>query len=624
MQGILLQISIYLAAAVVMVPLSRRLGLGSVLGYLIAGIIIGPVLGFVGRETESVMAFAEYGVVIMLFLIGLEMQPKLLWDMRHRLVGMGGLQVVVTTLALAGLCVAAGLLPWTGAVAAGMVLSLSSTAIVMQTLTEKRLVRTDGGRASLAVLLFQDVAALPMLALMPLLAAGAAAAPEGMHGAHALEGLPPWARAAVVVGAIGSVVLGGRYLSGPLFRFLATARLPEIQIAGAILLIAAVSLLMSQIGLSPALGSFLAGVVLASSEYRHQLEADLEPFRGLLMGLFFLIVGAGIDLHRLAEAPGPVIELTIVLVLVKMAVLWPIARLFRLQPSARALFTLSLAQGGEFGFVILAFARASGALGEAAGEVLLLIIALSMMLTPALFWLQGAVDRWLAARGGRELEPVDELGTIIVAGMGRFGQLVNRILTGVGHRTVVLDSRPEVVARLRRSGVRGFYGDVERPELLAAAGIARAKAVVIAIDEPAQAVRMVRNIRRRYPDLPVIVRARDRHHAYGLMAAGATETVREILGAAVEVGRHTLSALGHDAAEIDRVLGAFVQEDQQMVEELAALWRPDIPAEENAAYLARERQQAAQIEAVLRGVASPPDRSSASRATLPEEAADVP
>lgn len=603
MQGILLQISIYLSAAVIAVPLSRRLGFGSVLGYLLAGIAIGPVLGLVGRETESVMAFAEYGVVIMLFLIGLEMQPKLLWDMRHRLVGMGGLQVAGTTLAIAGLCVVAGLLPWNAAVAAGMVLSLSSTAIVMQTLTEKRLVRTDGGRASLAVLLFQDVAALPMLALMPLLAAGAAVLPDGVHGGHALEGLPPWARAAAVVTAIGSVVLAGRYLAGPLFRFLAAARLPEIQIAGAILMIAAVSLLMSLIGLSPALGSFLAGVVLAGSEYRHQLEADLEPFRGLLMGLFFLIVGAGIDLHGLAEAPGPVIELTMLLVLVKMAVLWPIARLFRLQASARALFTLALAQGGEFGFVILAFAEASGALDETAGEVLLLIITLSMMMTPALFWLQGAVDRWLASRGKRELEPVDELGTVIIAGMGRFGQLVNRILTGVGHRTVVLDSRPEVVARLRRHGVRGFYGDVERPELLSAAGIAQARAVVIAIDEPAQAVRMVRNIRRRYPDLPVIVRARDRHHVYGLMAAGATATVREILGAAVEVGRHTLAALGHDQAEIERVADEFVRQDQRMVEELAALWRPDVPADENAAYLAKERQQAAQIEAALRGVA---------------------
>ena len=268
------------------------------------------------------------------------------------------------------------------------------------------------------------------------------------------------------------------------------------------------------------------------------------------------------------------------------------------------LFTLALAQGGEFGFVLLAFAETSGALSGQAAETLLLVIALSMLVTPALFWVQGEVDRRLAARGRRELEPVDELGAVIIAGMGRFGQLGQpHPDRGRPPRRSCSNSRPEVVARLRRLGIRGFYGDVERPELLAAAGIARARAVVIAIDEPEQAVRMVRHIRQRYPELPVIARARDRHQVYGLLAAGATATVREIFNSAVEVGRRTLAALGHEDGEIDRVLAEFVRQDQRMVEELAALWRPDLAVEDNPAYLAKERAQAAAIEAALRGAA---------------------
>jgi CPA2 family monovalent cation:H+ antiporter-2 len=606
-QGILLQVTIYLAAAVVAVPLSRWLGFGSVLGYLGAGIAIGPALGIVGRETESVQPFAEYGVVLMLFLIGLEMRPRVLWDMRHRLLGLGGLQVSVTAAVIAATAWAVLGARWNAAVAIGMILALSSTAIVLQTLTERRLIHSKGGRASLAVLLFQDLAAVPLLALMPLLAFGAAPPAEtGLHGSDALDELSPWLRAALVVGAVALVVVGSRIFTRPVYRFLALARVPEIQIAGALLLIVGVSLLMSLLGLSPALGSFAAGVVLANSEYRHQLEADLAPFKGLLLGLFFMTVGAGIDLGALAEAPVRLVGLAVLLVLLKMAVLWPLARLFHLRPPAALLFTLALAQAGEFGFVLLAFAETARVLTPEQGETLLLVIALSMVLTPALFRLHGIAASRLGVPPGAP-EPVDEPGTVIIAGMGRFGQTVNRILSGLGHRTVVLDGRPEVVERLRRLGIRGFYGEVDRPEVLAAAGLADAKAVVVAIDDPDQAVRLVRHVRGRNPRIAIIARARDRHHVYALAAAGATVAVREVFETAVAAGRYTLEALGHGVEEIDAVLLEFVRQDERMLAELSALWRPDVPADENPAYLAKEREQAAAIEGALRRAAAEAD-----------------
>jgi len=604
-QGILLQVTIYLAGAVIAVPLCRRLGFGSVLGYLAAGIAIGPALGLVGREAESVKPFAEYGVVLMLFLIGLEMRPRVLWDMRHRLFGLGGLQVVLSIALIAAAASALGM-RWNAAVAVGFILALSSTAIVLQTLNEQKLTHTEGGRASLAVLLFQDLAAVPLIAIMPLLAIGAVpvGAVAGHEGAAVLDDVSPWTRAALVVGAVGLVVIGSRLLTGPVYRFLALARVPEIQIAGALLLIVGVSLVMSLLGLSPALGSFVAGVVLANSEYRHQLEADLAPFKGLLLGLFFMTVGVGMDLGRLAQEPVRLIGLTLGLMLLKMAVLWALARLFRLRRPAAMLFTLALAQSGEFAFVLLAFAETARVLQPEQGEILLLVIALSMVATPALFRLHAAMERRLPGRR-RAPDPIDEPGTVIIAGMGRFGQTVNRVLGGLGHRTVVLDSRPEVVVRLRRLGIRGYYGEVDRPEVLTAAGIAEAKAVVVAIDDPDQAVRLVRHIRARHPGLPIVARARDRHHVYALTSAGATSTVREVFEAAVQAGRHALESLGHGPHEIDVLLAEFVRQDQRMLDELAVLWRPNVPIEENPDYLAKEREQAGRIEAALRRAVDP-------------------
>jgi CPA2 family monovalent cation:H+ antiporter-2 len=613
LHDVLIQLAIYLAAALIAVPISQRLGFGSVLGYLAAGMAIGPALGLVGSESEHVREYAEFGVVLMLFLIGLEMQPRMLWELRHRLVGLGGLQVVVTLVALALVARATGL-PWNQAVAVGIILSLSSTAIVMQTLAEKKLTGTEGGRASFAVLLFQDVAALPLLAVLPLLALGGVPPEaEALPGAEALEDVSPWVRAALVVGAVGVVILAGRYLTHPVYRFLSWARLPEIQVAGALLMIVGVSLLMIVLGLSPALGSFLAGVVLASSGYRHQLEADLEPFKGILLGLFFITVGAGIDLRYLSENPLSIAGYVLVLLVLKMAVLWPLGGLFGLAGRARLLFTLALAQAGEFGFFMLAFAETSRVLWPIQVQPLLLVIAFSMVATPALFWLYELLTR---RRPHRAADAIDAEGTVVIAGLGRFGQVVNRMLRAQGHRTVVVDHRPEVVERMRGLGIEAWYGDVARPGLLDAAGIAGAAALVIGIDDEATALRLARLARQRYPKLAIIARARDRHAVYALRTAGVSDGVREVFDGAVHAGERALAALGHAPDEVEAISQAFRREDEAMLEELAELWRPDVPPDRNAAFLAREREQHARIAASLSGRTAAP--------TPPQEEADPP
>ncbi len=602
MEPILFQLTIYLTAAVVAVPISQRYKFGSVLGYLAAGLIIGPVFGLVGSETEDVQHYAEFGVVLMLFLIGLEMQPSALWAMRTRLVGLGGLQVGLTFAAIALVCLLLGV-PLNQAIAIGIILSLSSTAIVMQTLAEKKLTHTDGGRASFAVLLFQDVAALPMLAVIPLLALAPVPveqAEEMTRASEMVAGVSGWAKAALVIGAVSLVILAGRFLTRPFFRFIGMSRLREIHVAAALLFIAGISLLMSTLGLSPALGSFLAGMVLASSEYRHELESDLEPFRGLLMGLFFITVGAGIDVRLLVSQPAAVIGLTVAMMGLKLAILYPLARFFVPGGRDQTLFSLSLAQAGEFGFFLLGFAVASRVLPADVAQVLLLVIALSMMFTPALFLLQGR----LAARqrdAGRAADEIDETGTVIIAGMGRFGQVVNRMLTSLGHKTVVLDSQTTTIERLRRFGIKGFYGAVERPDMLEAAGLAQARAIVIAIDDADLATRIAGYVSRRHPDVKIIARARDRHHVYQLYAAGAPQSVRETFDSALRAGKYALDALGYDEDEIETIARTFFEHDRHMLAKLAEVWDPAIPADENPVYIARAREQSAEIEAALRG-----------------------
>ncbi|RMH46808.1 MAG: potassium transporter, partial [Alphaproteobacteria bacterium] len=428
MQSLIFQATIYLAAMVIVVPLARRLGLGSVLGYLGAGIVIGPVLGLVGHEAHELRHFAEFGVVIMLFLIGLELEPRALGAMWRRMVGLGVTEIVLATALISLGWVLAGL-PVTEGLAAGMILSLSSTAIVLQTLSERDLLPVPGGRSAFAVLLTQDIAVIPMLILIPLLG-GALAAP-GANDPEAMslvEDLPGWGAALVTLGAIAAVVLIGSYLVHHAFRYAQGARLREVNTALSLLLVVATALLMQTVGLSPALGTFLAGVLLANSEFRHELESDLEPFRGLLLGLFFLTVGAGMDFSVLAEAPGAVAAIVALTLVAKGGVLWGLGLAAGLGRRDRLLFTLSLAGAGEFGFVLLAFAEQQGVVAASVAEPLLMAIAMSMLMTPFLFM---AAERIAPATGHRPAPAGDSdiapQGPIIIAGIGRFGQVTNRL-----------------------------------------------------------------------------------------------------------------------------------------------------------------------------------------------------
>jgi len=610
MDGVLFDAFIFLCAAVIAVPIAKRLGLGSVLGYLLAGIVIGPVTGLVGSETREIQHFAEFGVVMMLFLVGLELEPRMLWQMRNRLLGLGGLQVAVTT----GLIAGAGLLfglTWTVALAVGLIFSLSSTAIVLQTLSEKGLLKTDGGRASFSVLLFQDIAVIPMLALIPLLAlpelAGGGAAVIAEHagqggdaahheGMSLVAGLPGWAHALVVFGAVAAVLLGGHFLSRPLFRFIADSRLREIFTAAALLLVIGIALLMTLVDLSPALGTFLAGVVLADSEFRHELESDIEPFKGLLLGLFFITVGAGIDFGILFNDAATIMGLTLSVIAVKGLVLLGLARLFNLATADRWLFTLGLAQAGEFGFVLLSFSLQSNAIPAELASTLSLVVALSMLLTPALFILYDRLMRSRTAAAHDEPTPeIDTPGTVIIAGSGRFGQIVNRLLAATGVNTVVLDHEAAMIDMLGKFGVKSYYGDASRPDLLRAAGIESAKAIVIAIDDRERAVQMVDHVRRHYPRVKTLVRAYDVNHLYLLNKAGADVAMRELFDASLALGKEALKAVGMHPFKVEKMSQAFRRHDLAGLESLYELWDEDTAMSSNKAYLARAREHAATL-----------------------------
>ncbi|MHA3977643.1 monovalent cation:proton antiporter-2 (CPA2) family protein [Halovulum sp. GXIMD14794] len=602
MATFLYQAFIYLLAAVIMVPIAKRLGLGSVLGYLIAGMIIGPILGIVGTETQDLQHYAEFGVVMMLFLIGLELEPRHLWGMRHRLLGLGGLQISVTTVLITLAAMAFGL-HWTVALAIGLTFSLSSTAIVMQTLGEKGLTRTDGGRAAFSVLLTQDIAVIPMLALIPLLAAPQLieatdaglsniifTAGGGGEDMNLLEGQPGWIVTLVLLGSVGVIVGGGHFLTRPVFRFLSEAKLPEIFTAAALLLVIGIALLMTVVGLSPALGTFLAGVVLANSEYRHELEADIEPFKGLLLGLFFITVGALINFDAFAQDAFLIVSLTLLVMALKAGVLFSLAKLFRIRGSAGWLFTLSLAQAGEFGFVLVSFTTQNGVIPRETGQLLNMIVTLSMLLTPVLFI---AYDKLIASRVDVDRpddDEIDETGPVIIAGLGRFGQIVNRMLLANGHKTVVLDYHNDLISGLRKFGVRAFFGDPSRPDLLLAAGIRDARVIVIAVDDPEAAVKMVDYVTREHPHVHVVARAYDREHVYRLYAAGARDIVRETFDASVRAGRYAMLAMGHHPFEAERAARLYVKQDRADLADLARLWDPDLTLWENEAYADKARE----------------------------------
>ena len=610
MTDFLLLAFVFLIAGVVAVPIASRLGLGSVLGYLIAGIVISPFLAWLHVDVISIQHFAEFGVVMMLFLVGLELEPKLLWSMRAKLLGLGGGQVLLTTLAVMAIAMYFGLV-WSVALAVGLVMALSSTAIVLQTLSEKGLMKSDGGQSSFSVLLFQDIAVIPMLALVPLLAlpeltealSHSAAALEVEHGGASMslvDGLPKWGAAMVTLGAIATVIVAGSYLTGPIFRFIAVAQLRELFVATALLMVIGIALLMSLVGLSPALGTFLAGVVLANSEYRHELESDIDPFKGLLLGLFFMTVGAGINFGLMFDNLSIIVGLTLGLMALKIAVLYVLAITFKLHGTDRWLFSLGLAQAGEFGFVLLSFTVSSAVIPADLADRLLLIVALSMLLTPALFILY---DRIIAPRflalDEREMDIIEDKGEIIIAGHGRVGGIVSRILRGSGMTPTVMDFSSKQLEMLKALDVQAYYGDATRPDLLHAAGIAQAKLFVIAIDDKEQITALAKYVHHLYPDLHVVARAVDRNHVYDLWHVGCRDIIRDTYDSSLRMGRSAIEALGYSRDQAQRMTDAFADIDRKGMLSVAEHYDPAIPTLENEAYVASIRARAGSWEAEL-------------------------
>lgn len=591
MDGLLFEALIYLAAGVISVPIAKRLGLGSVLGYLIAGLIIGPhALALVG-EAEDVMHFAEFGVVILLFLIGLEVRPALLWRMKTAIFGVGAAQMFGTAALLAAGAAVLGL-DWRMALAVGAILAMSSTAIVLQTLDEKGLRQGPVGEASFGILLFQDLAVIPLFALLPLLGSGGTASDD--H--NLLSGLPGWLGALAVLAAVAAVVVAGRYLIQPLFRFIAAARLREIFTASALLLVVAVAVLMEAVGLSPALGAFLAGVVLAESEFRRELETDIEPFRGLLLGLFFITVGAALDLKLVAEQPLLVVGLVVALMALKMAAIYGAARLFRTPPRSAATVGVALAQGGEFAFVLLGFAVGARVLPPDLARLITAIVAVSMAATPLFLNL---FERLVLSRERPREEPehlpFDEgAPDVIVAGFGRFGQIATRLLMANDFRTVILESSIEQIEILRRFGWRVHYGDASRLDMLRSAGADKAKLLLVAIDDRDKAVEMVEAARHAFPNLTVLARAYDRRHAYELLREGAAVVERETFESALNFGRRALERLGVSERRALKAAVVFRDLDRRLFEELAPI------AGEEERYILATRDSRETTERLLR------------------------
>lgn len=620
MNDLLIQAAIYLGAGVISVPIAHRLGLGSVLGYLLAGVAIAPLLDWVGSNPENVQHFAEFGVVMMLFLVGLELQPRLLWDLRLRLFGLGGLQVVATAVIVALLCMLAQI-EWRLSIALGLIFALSSTAIVLQTLGEKGWLRTEGGQSAFSVLLFQDMAVIPMLAILPFLAMPGAESVAGAvadgHGAGdtPLSHLPAWAQGLATLAAVAVVIVGGRYLTRPAFRIIARTGLHELFLAAALLLIIGIAVLMSLVGLSPALGTFLAGVLLAESEYRHELVSDLEPFKGLLLGVFFVTVGANMEFALLFSEAGLVFGLTLGLIALKGLILLALAVLFRLKGRARWLFTFALAQSGEFGFVLLAFGTGVHVLPDPVADIAALVVALSMMATPLIMTLfERVVSPRVARRAAEPMEDeIDEEAPVIIAGMGRFGQIVHRLLVMDGIRPIVLDNSAEHIDGLRKFGIQVYYGNVLRPGLLEAAGIARAKLLIVCTDNRERAVELVHHVKQRHPHVHVIARAASREHVYQLRAAGADSAIREMFGSSLEASTQSLQVLGQTRQRAEKKAAAFARHDEESLQQLFEVWDSEIDVFDNEAYIERARSRVMSLAEIMAEDVGEPDPSESDR-----------
>lgn len=583
---------IYLAAAVICVPLAWRFKLGAVLGYLVAGILIGPWGFNLVGDVDSIMHFSEFGVVLMLFVIGLELEPKRLIEMRKSVFGGGALQLALCSIPLALGAAAVGL-GWKPALVVGLALALSSTAIAIATMTERNFLPTPTGQSGFAVLLFQDIAAIPLLAVIPLLGVVALAG-----GANE----PGWVDAVQAFGAIAAVIVIGHYFTRPLLRLVAKTNLREVFTAFALLLVIGIAQIMSLVGLSMGLGAFLAGVLLASSEYRHALETDIEPFKGLLLGLFFISVGMTIDFGLLVNQPSRVALLVAGFLLIKLATLWLTARIIDVTPRQRWLFAILLSQGGEFGFVVFGAAQAVSVLSREWADLLNMTVALSMTTTPLLLLLH---DGWTArvecARKGKaDADEIDEKNTrVIIAGFGRFGQIVGRLLFANRIDAVVLDHDPDQIEFLRKFGYKVFYGDATRLDLLRAAGAAQATLIVNAIDNVEDSLLLSDIVRKHFPNLKVIARARNVMHYVELRSRGVDVIERETFESALKAGRHSLEVLGIDRFRARDMANIFRRHNVRNLDERIADFKDEATLvsaskagrDELAVLFARDREQ---------------------------------
>ncbi len=561
MDSALFNIFIFLTAACVVAPLASRFKLGSVLGYLAAGIVIGPFgLGLIG-DAEKIMHFAEFGVVMMLFLIGLELEPALLWRLRKSILGLGGLQVLLTSSAFTLIGLGLGF-SWQMSLAAGMALSLSSTALVLQMLKETNLMNTAMGETSFSVLLFQDIAVIPILVIMPLLVLhGEPAAP--IH-AGLIAARPGWVQAMIVALVIAAMIAAGRYLSPYLFLAVARTHLREVFTALSLALVLGITLLMQMVGVSPALGTFIAGVVLANSEYRHTLQSDIEPFKGLLLGLFFISVGMGMDFGLFTESPLRLLSAVFSLMTIKVLILFALGRLFGLNALHNSGFAIALAQGGEFAFVLFQFAGGLAILPEAQAKFLTLVVATSIAVTPLLmlFYNRVIVPGFMSVLPEHRYDSVDEENPIIVAGFGRFGQVIGRFLSAQGIKTTVLEKDPDQIELLRKFGFKGYFGDATRLDLLNSAGAAIAKHLIVAVDDPETSLEIVRLAKTEFPHLKVFARARNRRHAYELSKAGVFYYKREVFDSSLEMAQQIMVSLGKNESDIHFKAMKFKQHDE--------------------------------------------------------------
>lgn len=561
-EHLLFNVFVFLASASIMVPLASRFKLGSVLGYLLVGIIIGPFgLKLIGNS-EQIMHFAEFGVIMMLFLIGLELEPEMLWKLRKLIVGLGGLQVVATTITLTLVGMMLGY-EWKPSLAVSMAFALSSTALVLQMLQEKNILKTAEGETSFAVLLFQDIAVIPIMIIMPLLSH------NGMgnitpHETSLVAGLPKWLHALLASGVIGVVILTGHYLSRHVFYIIAKTNIREVFTAFSLALVVGTTLLMESIGMSPALGAFIAGVVLANSEYKHTVETDIQPFKGLLLGLFFISVGMGMNFSLFNQQATLLIAAVFALISIKSVILFILGRCFGLTKLQTIGFAFALSQGGEFAFVLFQYASASKVIAHPVADFFTLVVALSMVATPFLMLIyhRYVVPKFMSILPAREYDNFNSTHGIILAGYGRYGQIIGRLLNGENIKITVLEKNPQQIELLRKFGYKGYFGDASRLDLLINAGIQHAKLLIVAVGNADANLEIVKLTKQHFPHVTIYARARNRRHAYELHKAGVHYFRRELFDSSLTMTKEVMKFLGYDEEEADRKAQAFQEHDE--------------------------------------------------------------